>query len=267
MPTITLLNQKGGVGKTSTCHHLAGAFGQLGKRILLVDGDPQFSLSQGLWGPLAARGLDPSGTLAAIYRGEDPYPEQVIHPSGVEGVDLIAGAREVNDFNLPRPFEAPYEHQTVLRAWLDGVRREYDFILIDCPPNLCLCSWVALVAADHLVVPLQPEDYGAQGVMDVQDAVAVVRSGPNPGLHLLGYLITMFSSRKTVHRLYEKRLRELYGPDVFDVMIPHAADFPEAIAARKPVTAYKPKGAAAKSIHALAEELEARLVLGVPEVA
>ena len=95
--------------------------------------------------------------------------------------------------------------------------------------------------------------------MDVQDSVRMVRSGMNPGLTMLGYLITMFNGRKTVHRMYEERLRELYGEEVFAAMVPHAADYPEAIAWRKPVAQYKPRGAAAKAIQALADELLARL--------
>jgi chromosome partitioning protein len=261
LAAITLLNQKGGVGKTSTCHHLAGTLAQLGRRVLLVDNDPQASLSQGLWGPAAVRALDPGETLAAVYSG-DVFPEQVIRPSGVDGVDLVAGSRAVNDWNLPRPFETPYEAQTCLRAFLEPVRGSYDFVLIDCPPNLCLCSWAALVASDALIVPLQAEDYGAQGIVDVQDSVALATAGPNPTLRLLGYLITMFNPRKTVHRMYEQRLRELYGVDVFTAVVPHAADYPEAIAYRKPVALYKPKGAAAKAIRALADEMAARLVHG-----
>jgi len=83
----------------------------LGRRVLLIDNDPQSSLTQGLWGPSAARALDPSETLAAVYSG-DVFPEQVIRPSGVPGVDLVPGSRAVNDWNLPRPFETPYEAQT-----------------------------------------------------------------------------------------------------------------------------------------------------------
>jgi chromosome partitioning protein len=260
LAVVTLLNQKGGVGKTSTCHHLAGTLAQLGRRVLLVDNDPQASLSQGLWGPAAARAIEPAGTLAAIYSGAgDVFPEQVIRPSGVAGVDLLAGSRAVNDWNIPRPFEAPYEAQHCLRSFLEPVRASFDLILIDCPPNLCLCSWAALVASDALIVPLQAEDYGAQGIMDVQDSVGMVTAGPNPNLRLLGYLITMFNARKTVHRLYEQRLRELYGPDVFTTVIPHAADYPEAIAYRKPVALYKPRGAAAKAVRALADEALDRL--------
>ena len=263
MAVLTLLNQKGGVGKTSTCHHLAGTLAQLGRRVLLVDNDPQSSLTQGLWGPAAARALDTSETLAAVYSG-DVFPEQVIRPSGIAGIDLVAGSRAVNDWNLPRPFDATYEAQTCLRAFLASVSGSYDLVLIDCPPNLCLCSWAALVASDALIVPLQAEDYGAQGIMDVQDSVAMVTAGPNPALRLLGYLITMFNPRKTVHRMYEQRLRELYGRDVFEAMIPHAADYPEAIAYRKPVSLYKPRGAAAKAVRALADEMTARLVNGAP---
>lgn len=255
---ITLLNQKGGVGKSSTCHHLAGTLALRGLRILLIDNDPQSSLTQGLWGPSHARCIEPGETVASIYRGEEPFPEQVIRPSGVAGVDLLAGSRVVNDFNLPRPQDQPYEMQVCLKTFLDGVDG-YDLTLIDCPPNLCLCSWASLTASSHLIVPLQAEDYGAQGIMDVQDSVAMVQAGPNPGLALLGYLITMFSPRKTVHKLYEQQLRELYGPDVFATMIPHAAEYPEAIAYRKPIALHKPKGAAAKAVKALADEVLARL--------
>ena len=266
MAIVTVLNQKGGVGKTSTCHHLAGTLAQLGRRVLLVDNDPQASLTQGLWGPTVARSTNPAETLAAVYSG-DVFPEQVVRPSGIAGVDLVAGSRAVNDWNVPRPFEAPYDAQTCLRTFLEPVQGSYDLVLIDCPPNLCLCSWAALVASDALVVPLQAEDYGAQGIMDVQDSVAMVTGGLNPGLQLLGYLITMFNPRKTVHRMYEQRLRELYGADVFATLIPHAADYPEAIAYRKPVALYKPKGAAAKAIKALADEMAerlSRLVHGTP---
>lgn len=134
MAVITLLNQKGGVGKTSTCHHLAGTLAQMGRRVLLLDNDPQSSLSQGLWGPTTTRALDPSETLASVYSG-DVFPEQVIRPSGITGIDLVAGSRAVNDWNLPRPYEAPYEAQNCLREFLEPIRDGYDFVLIDCPPN------------------------------------------------------------------------------------------------------------------------------------
>ncbi len=259
MPVVTMLNQKGGVGKTSCTHHLAGTLAAMGRRVLLLDNDPQSSLTQGYWGPLAARELDPSTTIAALYRGGRPFPEQVIHPTGIAGIDLVPGSRHATDFNVPRPQEADPGAQLCLRDFLDEARAGYDLVLIDCPPNLHLCSWAALVASDQLIVPLQPEDYGAQGIADVQESVALVQAGPNPALGLLGFLLTMVATRKTIHQLYEERLRALYGAAVFAARVPEAVDYVEAIARRLPIAQYKPKGAPAKAIRAVADELLARL--------
>lgn len=260
MPTIVLLNQKGGVGKTSTCHHLAGTFAQDGRRVLLVDTDPQASLTQGFWGPQAARALDPATTVAAILAGDEPFPDQVIKPTGVSRIDLVPGSRRANSFNLPDPHLADPEVQVRLREFLDAdVRARYDLILIDCPPNLCLCSWAALTAADGLIVPLQPEDYGAQGIIDVQESIALVQAGANPGLRLLGFLIMMYEARKSLHQMYDQRLRAMYGAAVFETRVPRAAEFPESIAQRTTVTTYKPRGAAAKAMKALVDEILGRV--------
>jgi chromosome partitioning protein len=258
VPTITILNQKGGVGKTSACHHLSGTLAKLGRHVLLVDNDPQASLTQGFWGPAASKALDPGETIAAIYRGDHPYPEQVIRPTGIEGIDLVPGSRAATRYNVPEPQEADPQLQTLLRDFLVEAHGAYDLVLIDCPPNLHLASWSALTASDHLIVPLQPEDYGAQGLSDVLDSLDMVRATTNPGLNLLGYLLTMVS-RKSIHQVYEARLRALYGPAVFDARIPEAVDYAEAIARRQPVGVYKPRSAAALAIRALVDELLARL--------
>ena len=254
-----MLNQKGGVGKTSCTHHLAGTLASMGLRILLLDNDPQSSLSQGFWGPIVSREIDPSETIAALYAGQRPFPEQVIKPTGIKGVDLVPGSRVATDYNVPRPHEADEDAQHCIRAFLSEVGQSYDLALIDCPPNLHLCSWAALVASDYLIVPLQPEDYGAQGIIDVQESVAGVQAGPNPGLEMLGYLLTMVVPRRSIHQLYEERLKALYGPQVFEAKVPEAAVFVEAIARRLPIAQYKPKGEPAKAIGALAEEILARI--------
>jgi chromosome partitioning protein len=259
MPVITALNQKGGVAKTSTCHHLAGTLALRGRRVLLVDNDPQSSLTQGLWGPSVALSVDPAETIAAVYSG-GAFAERIIKPSGVAGVDLVPGSVRSTRHNVPVPYEADWDSQVCLRSFLDGVRDGYDLVLIDCPPNLHLCSWAALVASDFLLIPTQPEDYGAQGLADVRASAAMVQAGPNPGLELLGYLLTMVSPRRTVHQLYEERLRAAYGADVFDARIPEAADFVEAIARRLPIAMHKPRGAGARSVAALAAEMERRIL-------
>jgi chromosome partitioning protein len=255
---ITVLNMKGGVGKSSACHHLSGTLAMMGRRVLLVDNDPQSSLTQGLWGPSRALSLDPAETVAAVYAGES-LPERVVQPSGILGVDLVPGSVHSNRHNVPVPHEAAWEAQTCLRSFLDVVRDRYDLVLIDNPPNLYLCSWASLVASDHLVVPLQPEDYGAQGIAEVNDSAARVAGGPNPGLALLGYLLTMVAPRRSVHQVYEERLRAAYGDAVFATRVPEAADFVEAVARRLPIALHKPRSAAAKAIAAVAEELLARV--------
>lgn len=259
MAVICLLNQKGGVGKTSTCHHLSGSLVLDGAKVLLVDNDPQSSLTQGFWGPLATRQLDPAGTIAAIFGGEEPYPAAVIKPTGVPGIDILPGSKRATSYNVPDPHLADPAAQFYLRNFLDEVKTLYDYTLIDCPPNLHLCSWAALVSADHLIVPLKPEDYGAQGIIDVQESVDLVLSGPNPGLKPLGYLITMMNVRKSIHKLYEETLRDQFGTQVFDTRMTEAVDYVEALNQRKPVAQYKPRGAAAKTMKALAMELDSRL--------
>lgn len=260
MIVICILNQKGGVSKTSTCHHLSGTLAQLGRRVLLVDNDPQSSLTQGLLGPSMAKSLDPGGTIAAVYAGT-AIPGAIVRPSGVPGVDLIAGSVRSTRHNVPVPEEASWDAQTCLRSALDEIRGDYDIVLVDCPPNLHLCSWAALVAGDFLIVPVQPEDYGAQGIAEVRHALDLVVAGPNPSLRLLGYLITMISPRRSVHRMYEGLIREAYGDDVFAARIPEAAEFPEAVSRRLPIALHKPRGAAAKAMSSLAGEILGRIRL------
>jgi chromosome partitioning protein len=253
-----MLNQKGGVAKTSTCHHLSGTLAQMGLRVLLLDNDPQSSLTQGLWGPSVALAVDPAETIAAVYAGE-AMPERIIKPSGIAGVDLVPGSVHSTRHNVPMPHEADWDAQTCIRSFLDDVKADWDVILVDNPPNLHLASWASLVASDYLVVPIQCEDYGAQGIAEVQNSVARVVSGPNPSLRLAGYLITMIQPRRTIHQLYEDRLRSAYGAEVFTARVPEAAEFPEAVARRLPICLHKPRGAAAKAIKAVAEELLVRI--------
>ena len=122
-----------------------------------------------------------------------------------------------------------------------------------------------MVAADGIVVPLQAEDYGAQGVAAIQGSIDHVRAGGQPPAgHVLGFLLTMFNKSLAVHAGYAADLRAIYGDDVFETVVPHAKDFKEAVMLRKPVVAYKPRSAAAKAVEALADELLARLDARVP---
>ena len=170
---------------------------------------------------------------------------------GLLRIDLVPGSRRANSFNLPDPHLAAMEDQLRLREFLDAeVRGRYDLVLLDCPPNLCMCSWGALAASDFIIVPLQPEDYGAQGIIDIQESMALAQQRINAGLRLLGFLITMYEGRKTLHQMYDQRLRSMYGAAVLETRVPRAAEFPEAIAHRKTVSQYQPRGAAAGGVRA-----------------
>jgi chromosome partitioning protein len=231
----------------------------MGRRVLLIDNDPQASLTQGFWGPDATRAVAPGASVAALY---DPdfgaIPEALIRPTGIDGVSIVPGSVHLTPFNMTPP-ELWHASEGGMREFLGEAADAFDLVLIDCPPNLHLCSWAALSASDAVVVPLQAEDYGAQGLGPVRESVGAVRAKTNPGLRLLGYLLTMFDKRLAIHLAYEGHLRALYGPDVFAAPIPLAKDFKEAVAARQPISHYKPKSAAAKATKAVADELLARV--------
>jgi chromosome partitioning protein len=257
--TIAFLNKKGGVGKTSTCHHLAGTLGRRGLRILLVDADPQASLTQGLLGPEVARQLKPRETIAGLFDdAAEADMADLVRPVSVPGVALVAGSGRMDRFNALEPWTTG-DAQYILRDALREVAGDFDLALIDCPPHIYLCAWTAMVAAHGIVVPLQAEDYGAQGVAAIQGSIDHVRSGANPRLAVLGFLLTMFNKSLAVHAGYAADLRAIYGDLVFDAVVPHAKDFKEAVMLRKPVVAYKPRSVASRAVEALADELLARL--------
>jgi chromosome partitioning protein len=259
MPILSAVALKGGVGKTTLTHMLAGALALAGRRVLCLDNDPQGSLSSGMFGPGAVEAMDPAGTIAALYAGMDPLPEQIIQPSGIDGIDVVAGSRAAGDFNVPKPHQAPPAVQTCLRDFLAEVRGQYDVCLVDNPPNLCAATWASLLASDYVILPTVPEDYGSASLSPVFESLRLVASGPNPGLHLLGLVLTMVQPRLAVHQVYESMLRGVYGDSVFTTRIPVAADIKEAISQRRPVTHTKGRGASAKAFKALVAEIDARI--------
>lgn len=256
---VAFLNRKGGVGKSSATHHVGGALAKSGLRTLLVDADPQSSLTQGLLGPEAATQLDPRLTIASIF---DPsggiFTAELIIPTSFPNLSLLPGSEDAEQYNVPMPWNTGMD-QFVLRDAILEVRDAFDLVLIDCPPHIQLWAWSALIAADGVVVPVQPEDYGAQGMASIQRVIGGVQSAVNPRLTLLGYLVSMYNKSLSVHVTYEHQLRETYGDDVFRSVVPLSKDFKEAVTFRKPVVFHKPKCEAAKASVALAEELIARI--------
>jgi chromosome partitioning protein len=258
--TASFLNRKGGVGKTSSVFHLAGHFARGGRRVLVCDLDPQASLSQGFFGPAYVESLPKAATVAALFDDTlDPDPAEIIHRSPFENLWLVPASNDLTESNTPHPEAA--ENQEALRDFLVEVRDDYDTVLIDCPPNLQLCSWAALLASDFVVVPVIPEDFSSQGLIYVQQAIDAAMTRRNPRLRLLGYMLTMYNRQLGIHKAYEKLLRQQYGDLVLETVFPLATAYKEAVSRRKPISADKPKSAPADSIADLGGELLGRAPL------
>jgi chromosome partitioning protein len=262
--TVAFLNQKGGVGKTSTVHHLGGTLARRGLKVLVVDADPQASLTQGLLGPDAAEDLDPRATIAAILDDSCAVAvRDLVRPTSFANLSLLAGSEAAQHYNRPDPWDSGLA-QFSLRDALSDAADGFDIVLIDCPPHIQFWAWSALVAADGVVVPLQAEDYGAQGLKAIRRNIARVQADANPRLKLVGYLVTMYNKALSVHVTYDGYLRQLHGDDVFAATVPLAKDYKEAVTYRKPIVEYKPRSAPAKAIAALADEFLARLDARIP---
>ncbi|TWU34896.1 ParA family protein [Novipirellula artificiosorum] len=252
--TICLINQKGGCGKSSTCFHLAGSLAVTGLSVLLVDADPQGSLSQGFFGSEVVEQLPLCQTLAALFDEGEFFsdPNALIRNTGFDNISILPTNHHLGAFNVPCP-EKGGMLQYAIRDFLDQLDR-FDVVLIDCPPNLYQCSWNTMIASDYVIIPVPPEDFGTQGLRAVHQCIDHARQ-LNPKLRRLGHLVTRHDKRLLVHRSYEQRLREIYDRLVFDTIIPEASAFKVSIACRQPAEFFDKRSYAAESMRALTNEV------------
>jgi len=256
--TFCLINQKGGCGKSSTCFHLAGAFAELGMSVLLLDMDPQGSLSQGFLGSEFVESLGSKQTMAMLF-DENCFFESrdlLLYPTQYEGITICPANQTLAPFNVPEP-EKTGMMQYTIREFL-AEQHGFDVVLIDCPPNLYRCSWTSMIAADYVLIPVPPEDFGTQGLRAVHQCVQQARQ-LNPELRRLGHLITRCDNRLLVHRMYEQKLREMYGAMVMKTVVPEASAFKVALTRRSPVQFHDPDSKAAKLTLSLAREILDRI--------
>lgn len=258
MPTtIAFVNQKGGCGKSSCCFHLAGALAERGTNVLLVDADPQGSLSQAFFGSEEIEDLAPDDTLARLFRGDAWLADDsaLITPTEVEHISIVRANHTLAEHNTPVP-ESTGMLQYALAEFVE-LLTGFDFVLIDCPPNIYLCSWNAMLTADFVAVPVPPEDFGTQGLRIVHQSIDAA-AGLNPKLELLGHVVTRHDKRLLVHRVYEQKLRTLYGDAVLATLVPECSAFKLALTCRRPVTHFEPESRAARVIRSLADEVVQR---------
>ncbi|MFX4271028.1 AAA family ATPase [Propionibacteriaceae bacterium Y1685] len=249
---VAMCNQKGGVGKTTTTINLGAALAELGRSVLLVDFDPQGSLSVGL-------GVNPHTLERSVYNlllTREYGIDEVIAPTSVEGLDILPSNIDLSAAEVQLVSEVARE-QTLKRV-LDKVRDRYDFILIDCAPSLGLLTINALTAADKVVMPLECEFFALRGIALLTDTITKVQDRLNPDLEVLGILGTMYDPRTLHSREVLERVVQAFGEDVFHTVIRRTVKFPETTVAGEPITTYATTSPGATAYRTLAREVLTR---------
>jgi chromosome partitioning protein len=246
---IAMCNQKGGVGKTTSTINLGAALVEHGRRVLLVDLDPQGALSVGLGVP--AQNMDRTVYNALMER--NTTLADVTVPTDIPGLDLVPSNIDLSAAEVQLVSEVARE-QTLLRV-LAAVRDQYDYILIDCQPSLGLLTVNALTAAQGVIIPLECEFFSLRGVALLVDTIDKVKERLNPQLEISGILATMYDSR-TVHcREVFSRVVEAFGDTVFQTVITRTVRFPETTVAGQPITTWAPTSSGASAYRDLAKEV------------
>jgi chromosome partitioning protein len=253
---IAMCNQKGGVGKTTTTINLGAALAELGRRVLLVDFDPQGSLSVGL-------GVNPHTLEYSIYNlllSRDTPIDDVIGRTGVNNLDILPSNIDLSAAEVQLVSEVARE-QTLLRV-LESVKPRYDVIIIDCAPSLGLLTINALTAADKVIMPLECEFFALRGIALLTDTIAKVTDRLNPRLEILGILGTMYDARTLHSREVLERVVQAFGDRVFHTVIRRTVKFPETTVAGEPITTYATTSPGATAYRSLAREVLARCHAG-----
>jgi chromosome partitioning protein len=246
---IAVCNQKGGVGKTTTTINLGAALAEQGRRVLLVDFDPQGALSVGL-------GIQPHDIDSTVYNllmESDVSPHEVLHKTGVAGMDLLPSNIDLSGAEVQLVHEVGREY--VLGGVLRPLVPEYDVIMIDCQPSLGLLTINALACADGVLIPLECEYFAMRGVALLMETIDKVSKRLNKNLTIDGLLATMYDSRTLHTREVLARIVNGFGDKVFHTVINRTVRFPDATVAGEPITSFDSGSMGANSYRELAKEV------------
>lgn len=245
---ISLCNQKGGVGKSTTAQNLATFLAALGKRVLLVDLDPQANTTSGI-------GLNPRKLEKSIYHaliGKAPA-EGLIKKTRILNVDILPASSALAGASIELVDIRGREYK--LKEILEPIRRKYDFIIIDSPPSLGLLTINALTAAGKIIIPVQCEYYALEGLADILRTVQLVNTNLKTKTAIMGTLLTMYDRKSRLHRAVAKEIRRKFPGYVFETVIPRNVSLAEAPSFGKTILQYDPYSHGAKAYRQLAEEI------------
>ncbi len=249
MPTISIANQKGGVGKSTTAINLSAALALKGKNVLLVDMDPQGATTIGL-------GLREAKPTIYDVIIDEVEIEEAITQTLVDGLHLIPSNIALSGAEIELSSQIGREY--ILRNKLSKLKRNYDYIIIDTPPSLGVLTMNSLVASDEVIIPIQAEYYALEGIALLLKAIRLVRDRLGIPLEIKGFLITMFDKRTNLSKEVRDEVKRTFGEKVFKTMIPRNVKLAEAPSYGKPIFLYAPDSKGAKAYMKLAEEVDGK---------